>query len=120
MIFIARLAVPAVLLTLLIGPSMGGAARAQGAYSDAKLESYVEAALQVGALMKEYKPRVDAAASPEDAAALRAEAKDKMDAAIIETPGITIDEYVEILLAARSDPALHDRIDTLYRAARGR
>jgi hypothetical protein len=120
MLFIARLAVPAVLLMLLIGPWMGGAARAQGAYSDAKLQSYVEAAIQVGALMEQYKPRVDAAISPERAAALRAEAKGKMDAAIDRTPGITIDEYIEILLAARSDPTLHGRIDTLYRAAKER
>ena len=120
MISIARLAVRAVLLSFFAAMFIGGVARAQGAYSDAKLQSYVAAAIQVGALMEEYKPQVDAADSPEQAAALRAEAKGKMDAAIARTPGITIDEYIEVLLAARSDPALHERIDTLYRAAKGR
>jgi len=115
-----RLAVPALLLSLVFAAFGGAAARAQGVYSDTKLESYVQAAIQVQNLMREYKPRVDAAESPQRADNLRREAKGKMDAAISQTPGITIGEYIEILSAARSDQVLHSRIDTLYRAASGR
>lgn len=120
MLLIRRLAVPVLVISLVFAAFSGASALAQGAYSDAKLESYVQAVIQVQDLMREYKPQVDAAESPKQADNLRREAKGKMDAAIIETPGITIDEYVEILLAARSDQALHGRIDTLYRAASSR
>lgn len=116
---ISKFVTTALMFALLFAVSGAGAARAQGAYSDAKLESYVEAAIQVAALMEDYQPRVEAAESPQRADNLRAEAKAKMDAAIDRTPGITIDEYIEILLAARDDKALHARIDTLYRAAKG-
>ncbi len=119
MISFARLLVPMLLFALSFAVFAGASARAQGAYSDAKLESYVEAAIEVETLMREYKPRVEAAESPQRADNLRAEGKAKMDAAIDRTPGITIDEYIEILLAARNDQALHGRIDTLYRAAKG-
>ncbi len=120
MIMAARLSVPVLLLSLLFAASGGVSAFAQGGYGDAKLKSYVEAAIQVQDLMTAYKPRVEAADSPGRADTLRREAKGKMDAAIDRTPGITMDEYIEILLAARNDPALHGRIDTLYRAAKGR
>ena len=116
----ARLVVPALCLVLFFAASGADSAWAQNTYSDATLESYVKAAIQVEDLTKEYDPRLQAAETPQRADNLRREAKAKMEAAIDQAPGITLDEYSRILVAARTDQALHDRIDTIYRATKGR
>lgn len=94
-------------------------APAQTEYSDAKLESFVQAAIKVENLMREYEPRVQAAESPQTADTLRAEARAKMEAAVVETPGISLAEYSRIVEETMRDQALNDRVDVLYRAARG-
>ncbi len=117
---VPRFVAAALCLALVFTVPATDSAWAQSDYSDAKLESFVKAAIQVENLMREYKPRVDRAESPQRADSLRAEAKAKMEATIEQTPGITLDEYGRILVAADTDQALHDRIDTIYRATKAR
>lgn len=116
---VSRFVIAALCLALVFIAPATESAWAQSAYSDAKLESFVKAAIQVENLMREYKPRVEGAESPQRADNLRAEAKARMEAVIEQTPGITLDEYGRILVAADTDQALHDRIDTIYRATKG-
>ena len=100
-------------------PFHAAPAPAQTEYSDAKLESFVQAAIEVEDLMREYEPRVEAAESPQTADTLRAEARAKMEAAVVETPGISLAEYIPDRRGNDEDQALNDRVDVLYRAARG-
>jgi hypothetical protein len=115
----ARPLVAAFCLALIVALFGAAPALAQTEYSDAKLESFVQAAIKVENLMREYEPRVQAAESPQTADTLRAEARAKMEAAVVETPGISLAEYSRIVEETMKDQALNDRVDALYRTARG-
>ncbi len=114
-----RVVVPALCLALCLAAFAVGPARAQAAYTDDKLQSFVSAAIQVQSLMKEYQPMIQAAETPQRADSLRREAKAKMETAIIRTPGISIAEYGQIVTATQNDPLLNDRVDRMYRATTG-
>ena len=114
-----RAVVSALCIALCIAAFTAGPARAQSAYSDDKLQSFVSAAIQVQTLMKEYQPMIQAAETRQRADSLRREAKAKMETAIIRTPGISIAEYGQIVTATQNDPSLNNRVDRMYRATTG-
>jgi len=114
---VVRAIFPTLCLALFLAAFTASPVRAQGAYTDDKLESFVSAAIQVQNLMKQYQPQIQSEENPQRAETLRREAKAKMETAIIRTPGITIDEYSRIVEATQRDQALNDRVDRMYRAA---
>jgi hypothetical protein len=89
-------------------------AQTQTEVSDAKLESFVVAALAVNDLMAEWSPRIQGAKNEEEANTLRQQAQSEFVAAVEQTEGITIEEYQTIGQAAQQDPKLNARIQEIY------
>lgn len=95
------------------------AAGAQEQFTEEKLGSFVDAAIQVEELVAEWSPKIQGAADEAAAAELREEANADLSSAIEETDGITVDEYRAIAQAAQSDPELSERLRTIYQAKVG-
>lgn len=79
-------------------------------YDDQKLTSFVDAALGVAEVRRDYAQRIEAAEDETAARELAQQASTEMRETVEQTEGITVDEYVEIGEAAQSDPALAERI----------
>jgi len=92
------------------GSDTEAAPEAQAAVSDAKLDSFVVAALNVSEIAEDYQGRMQQAEDDAARQALATEAREAMIAAVEETDGITVEEYVSISDAARSDQALNQRV----------
>ena len=82
----------------------------QADVSDAKLDSFVVAALSVSEIAQEFEGRIQAAADDAARQSLANEAREAMIGAVEETDGITVEEYVTISEAARSDADLNQRV----------
>jgi hypothetical protein len=80
-------------------------------YSDAKLNSFVDAVLAVNAVVEQWRPQIQAAPNDADARQMAQEANEEMRAAVAGTEGITVEEYQAIAQAAQADPQLMARID---------
>ena len=80
------------------------------AIPDALLESFVIAALDVSEIAQTYEAQMQSADSEEARQSLALEARDAMVAAVEETDGITVDEYVAITQAAQVDQNLNQRV----------
>jgi len=78
--------------------------------SDAKLESVAKAYIEVVAIQEEYRPRIEAAQSPEEAQQLQQEANQEMVEAIEAQDNVTLDEYNTIIQAAQMDEELGARL----------
>jgi hypothetical protein len=89
-------------------------AQTQTEVPDAKLESFVVAALAVNDLMEEWSPRIEGAQNEDEANTLRQQAQSEFVAAVEQTEGITLDEYQTIGQAAQQDPDLNARIQEIY------
>jgi hypothetical protein len=111
---IIRRTTGAIILALSLVFMATGAPRAQGQYDEAKLESFVTAALEVNQLVEQWTPRIQGAASETEAAELRDQANGELVAAIEQTGGISVDEYREISQAAQADPQLMARISGIF------
>ena len=85
----------------------------QAQFTDDKLESFLDAAIEVQTLTESYTPRVQAAENEDEQKALVEEANAQIRGAVEDVDGITIDEYIAIGEAAQSDPALAQRITTM-------
>lgn len=96
-----------------------GAALAQEQFPDAKLNSFVEAAIQVEQLIAEWSPRIEGAADENAATEMREEANAELEAAIEATDGITVGEYQEIAAAARTNADLSQRLQEIYQQKMG-
>ena len=94
-------------------------AQAEPQFSDQQLESFVIAALAVDKLIREWNPRIQAAADEAEAAQLREQANGELAEAIARTDGITVEQYQEIGRAAQADPDLKARIDAIYQEKSG-
>lgn len=81
--------------------------------TEEKLESFVDAALEVQEVTETYAPRAEAAETDADRQSLAEEANVAIRGAIEETPGITIEEYVAIGQAAQQNPELAQRITVM-------
>ena len=101
------------ILALSLAFSTAGTVQAQEQYDQAKLESFVTAALEVNRLIEEWTPRIQGAQSETEAAGMREQANDELVEAINEADGITVDEYREISQAAQTDPELMARISEM-------
>lgn len=86
-------------------------------YSDAQLDSFAVAAIEVSKVRNEYIPRIQSAESEADKQALAQEATDRMIAAVDSAPGISVDEYNAIAQAAGEDPELAERLRQHIEAA---
>jgi hypothetical protein len=89
-------------------------AQSQADIPDAKLESFVVAALAVNDLMAEWSPRIEGARDENEANTLRQQAQSEFVQAVEQTEGITIEEYQTIGQAAQQDPELNARIQKIY------
>ncbi|MBK1697417.1 DUF4168 domain-containing protein [Rhodovibrio salinarum] len=88
-------------------------------YSEAKLESFAAAAVEVSSVMQEYRPQLREAQQNEDREQfekLRMQAKNAMDEKIAATDGITTGEYQEIAKAAQQDKQLRQKVLGLMQA----
>ncbi len=97
----------------LVAASITGPAAAQTAYSDAKLQAFVTAALAVDDLVKTWAPRIDSAGSQEKADQLRTQANTELIGAVEQTDGISLDEYRQIVRDAGQDADLSARIQKI-------
>lgn len=79
-------------------------------YSDEKLQSFAMAALDVQQIRQEYTARIQEAESEAERQQLAEEANQEMVSAVESAPGITIEEYNEIIQASNGNPELSDRI----------
>ncbi|MGF1608370.1 MAG: DUF4168 domain-containing protein [Kiloniellales bacterium] len=99
-------------LVLAAGLSLAGpaAVMAQEAYSEQKLDAFVEAVVQVRQLSSVWQERIEAAGTEEKASELRDQAGQELVAAVEGTEGITLAEYNQIVEDARQNPDLSARI----------
>jgi hypothetical protein len=92
------------------------AAPAPVTVSDAKLQSFVAAALKVGDLIDKWTPKIEAAPTPEEKTKLKQTANAELVAAIQSNGDMTLPEYRQISQAAEADPALQERIIKMLQA----
>jgi Domain of unknown function (DUF4168) len=111
---ILRRATGALILALSLVLLPTGAPRADEQYNQAKLESFVTAALAVNQLVQQWTPRIQGAQNETEAAQLREQANGELVAAIQHSNGISVDEYRQISEAAQGDPALMTRITQIF------
>lgn len=87
---------------------------AQGAdFEDAKLEAFVVASLRVQEVRQAYEGRLAEADTQDAQQQIVQEANAAMAAAVEETPGIGVEEYIAVGEAAAQDPALNQRIGAI-------
>ena len=85
-------------------------------YSDAMLEAFASAAIEVSRRIEAWRPLIENTADEDERAALIEEAQADLARAIEETEGIDEDEYYAIYEAAREDEALRNRINEILSA----
>jgi hypothetical protein len=85
-------------------------------FSEAQLESYAAAVLQVQEVDRTWRPRIDQAGTEAEAEELTVQATDEMIGAI-ESEGLSVEEYNAITLAAQSDERLYEHILALLTEA---
>ena len=113
---VPRLA-PLLLVVVLAGAVMALAPRASAEeYSDATLEAFVSAAIEVSRRIEAWRPLIEGAADEDEREALIEEAQADLARAIEETEGIDEDAYYAIYNAAREDETLRARIDEIFSA----
>lgn len=88
---------------------------AQEDYTDAKLQSFASAVLAVNAIVEQWRPQIQAAASESDKQQMAEQANQEMRAAVEGTDGMTVEEYQEIAQAAQADPQLMARLDQMFK-----
>jgi hypothetical protein len=91
-------------------PMTGDAPAATAQVTDDMVSSFIAAALNVADVAEEYRPLIEAAEDDTARAALVDEARIAMTDAVETTEGITVEEYVAISDAARTDQALNARL----------
>jgi hypothetical protein len=78
--------------------------------TDAKLEAFVTALLEVEEVRQDYTPQIEAATSEEAQTELVNQANAEIIAKIDAVPDLTVEEYVTIAQVAQQDQALGERI----------
>ena len=105
------------LVVVLVGAVLAPAPRASAdEYSDATLEAFVFAAIEVSRRIETWRPLVEGAADEDEREALIEEAQADLARAIEEAEGIGEDEYYAIYNDARENEALRKRIDEIFTA----
>ena len=85
-------------------------------YSDAMLEAFASAAIEVSRRIEAWRPLIESTADEDERAALIEDAQADLARAIEETEGIDEDKYYAIYEAAREDQALRNRINEIFSA----
>jgi len=85
--------------------------------SQAQLESFASAALEVQQIRSKWQPRIQAADNAEQDQELQVQASPEMVSAV-QDKGLTVDTYRAIATAARDNPELARRIGKLIEQAR--
>ncbi|MDD9993798.1 MAG: DUF4168 domain-containing protein [Rhodospirillales bacterium] len=85
-------------------------------YSDALLEAFASAAIEVSRRIETWRPLIESAADEDGREALIEEAQADLARAIEETEGIDEDEYYAIYEAAREDELLRNRLNEIFSA----
>ncbi|HVS01688.1 MAG TPA: DUF4168 domain-containing protein [Thermoanaerobaculia bacterium] len=88
------------------------------AMTDAELEAVANAYLLVVEITSELQAEVEAAATPEEAQALRDDANEEVLAALAEN-GVRSDQYTAVLRATQQDEAFRDRFAGIVEGVRG-
>ena len=92
-----------------------GMEQKQGAsFSDEQLKTFAEAVKEVKQISNEYQPKMEAAKSEEDQQVVRQEATAQMVEAI-EKKGLSVDQYNQIAMVARTDPETAAKINQYIR-----
>ncbi|MGX6646627.1 DUF4168 domain-containing protein [Maricaulaceae bacterium MS644] len=78
--------------------------------TDAQVESFIDAAMAVQAVVQQYQPQMQAAESQEAAAALQQQAQGELVSAV-EDAGLTPETYQSIAAAAQTDPQVAERLN---------
>ena len=105
------------LVVALVGAMLATGPRASAdEYSDATLEAFVFAAIEVSRRIETWRPLVEGAADEDEREALIEEAQADLARAIEEAEGIGEDEYYAIYHDARENEALRKRIDEIFTA----
>lgn len=78
--------------------------------SDDQLQAVAKAYLEVVSIQEEYRPRIEAAQSAEEAQQLQQDAQGEMVAAIEDIDGVTVPEYNAIIGATETDGELAMRL----------
>ena len=99
--------------------ALPASAQEGGAFDDARLEAFVTAAIAVEDMADDWQARIAAAATPEEEAALNEAAAAALSEKIEASPGIDVDQYMEILGASRGDATLRRKIAELYARRKG-
>lgn len=98
---------------LALGLAATTGAQAQETYSDAKLEAFVTAALQVSDMRDELQAELEAAETEEARQQVVADANADIQSLIESSEGITVEEYTEIGQALGSNEELDARVGAL-------
>jgi Domain of unknown function (DUF4168) len=99
-----------ILAAVLTASAFSSAMAQESQISDAKLQSFVVAAMKVSDLIDQWTPRIEAAKTPEERAQLKQTANGELAQAIQSTGGMSVQEYQQISRRAEGDQALQDRI----------
>jgi hypothetical protein len=91
-------------------PAQPGAQQQGASFSDEQLKTFAEAVKEVKQISNEYQPKIEAAKSEEDQQVVRQEATAEMVEAI-EKKGLSVDQYNQIAMVARTDPETAAKIN---------
>lgn len=101
------------------GPVTTPAAQAQeaGDFSDAKLQSFAEAAIKLSQIRSEYQAEMGSMETDQERQQLQQQTNQRMAQAVQQTDGISIEEYNEIATASRADEELAEKVNEYIKDA---
>lgn len=94
-------------------------AQNQQQFNEDQLDAFVEAAIKVSQVRKQWVPKIESAGSKEDAQKLSQQAVSDMRAAVSETNNISVEQYDAIATAVQEDEALRKRVDEKFKQQSG-
>ncbi len=87
---------------------------AQTEISDAKLQAFAQASVQVKKIVDFWAPQIIAAMTADEAKGLADKGNSAIKAAIIDTEGVTLEEYLQINDALKTDAVLQARFRKIF------
>jgi len=112
-------ALMAVVLATVVGWTQIGSANAEDQFSDAKLTAFVNALAEVHAISQRWGPLINTAETEQQKAEMAETATAEMADAVQVTPDITVEEYNQVVKAARGDPELTAQIEKMFAERQG-
>jgi len=84
-------------------------AQAQQSFTNAELQSFVVAAIEIRQIGQRMMPQMEQAANEDEAAAIQEQGMSAMRSAV-EDAGLSVERYREIAQAAKDSPDLRERL----------